>query len=82
MEENSNFTSKPYVTHMGSRVISSMPQTAEIDVAPSVQPSVIDKFVRKVAWAICSTYHTVLKASPGTAIFGPDMSFDIPFLAD
>ncbi len=34
-------------------------------------------------WAICSTYHTVLKkASPGAAIFGWDVLFDIPFLAD
>ena len=29
-----------------------------------------------------STYHTVLKASPGAAIFGRDMLFDILFLAD
>ncbi len=35
-----------------------------------------------VAWVICSTYHTVLKASQGAAIFGLDMLFDIPFLAD
>ncbi len=34
------------------------------------------------AWAIHSTYHTVLKASPGAAIFGQDMLFDIPFIAD
>jgi hypothetical protein len=27
-------------------------------------------------------YHTVLKASPGAAIFGRDMLFDIPFIAD
>jgi hypothetical protein len=27
-------------------------------------------------------YHTVLKASPGAAIFGRDMLFDVPFLAD
>jgi len=33
-------------------------------------------------WAICSTCHTVLKASPGAAFFGRDMLFDIPFLAD
>ena len=31
---------------------------------------------------ICSTYHTVLRASSGAAIFGWDMLFDIPFLAD
>ena len=28
------------------------------------------------------TYHTVLKASPGAAIFGRDMLFDIPYIAD
>ena len=31
---------------------------------------------------ICSTYHTVLKTSPGVATFGRDMLFDVPFLAD
>ena len=31
---------------------------------------------------IRSTYHTVLKASPGAVIFGRDMLFDIPFLPD
>eukprot|EP00804_Cyclotella_cryptica_P012867 CCRYP_010588-RB/>CCRYP_010588-RB protein AED:0.18 eAED:0.18 QI:37/-1/0/1/-1/0/1/0/117 len=59
-----------------------MLQTAEIDVAPSVETSNIDKFVTNVAWAIRSTYHPVLKASPGAATFGWDMLFDIPFLAD
>ncbi len=28
------------------------------------------------------THHTVLKASPGAAIFGQDMLFDVPFIAD
>ncbi len=28
------------------------------------------------------TYHTVLKASPGAAIFGRDMLFNIWFIAD
>jgi hypothetical protein len=32
--------------------------------------------------AVRSTHHTVLKASPGAAIFGRDMLFDIPFIAD
>jgi hypothetical protein len=47
-----------------------------------VVPSDIDAFLTEAAWAIRSTYHTVLKASPGAAIFGRDMVFDIPFLAD
>ena len=39
-------------------------------------------FLDNAAWAICFTHHTVLKASPGVAIFGWDMLFDIPFIAD
>ena len=50
-------------------------------MANTVVPSDIDAFLADVAWAICSTYHRVLKASPGGAIFGWDMLFDIPFLA-
>ncbi len=39
-------------------------------------------FLSDAAWVVCSTYHTVLKASPGAAIFGQDMLFDIPSIAD
>jgi hypothetical protein len=44
--------------------------TAEIDRAKSVTPDDVDVFLDNVAWAICSTYHVLLKASPGAAIFG------------
>ena len=57
-------------------------RTSEIDMADSVAPSDIEAVLTDAAWAICSTYHTVLKASPGAAIFGQDMLFDIPFIAD
>ncbi len=50
-------------------------------MANTVVTSDIDVFLTDAAWAI-STYHTVLKASPGAVIFGQDMLFDIPFLAD
>jgi hypothetical protein len=56
--------------------------TAELDMADSVTPNDVDVFLDNASWAICSTYHTVLKASPGVAIFGRDMFFDIPFVAD
>jgi hypothetical protein len=56
--------------------------TAELDMAETVTPDNVDTFLENAAWAICSTYHTVLKASPGTAIFGHDMLFNIPFIAD
>jgi hypothetical protein len=51
-------------------------------MAESVKASDINVFLSDAAWAVCSTYHTVLKASPGAAIFGQDMLFDIPFIAD
>jgi hypothetical protein len=56
--------------------------TAELDMANSVTPDDNDVFLDNAAWAIRSTYHTVLKASPRAAIFGQDMLFDIPFVAD
>ena len=64
------------------QVITTMLCTAELDMANTVGTSDIDAFLTDAAWAIRSTYHTVLKASPGAAIFGQDMLFDIPFLAD
>ena len=51
-------------------------------MAETVVTSNISDFLTDAAWAVCSTYHTVLKASPGAAIFGRDMLFDIPFLAN
>ncbi len=59
-----------------------MLRTSEIDMAETVTESDISDFFTNAAWAVCSTYHTVLKTSPGAAIFGRDMLFDIPFLAD
>jgi hypothetical protein len=59
-----------------------MLRTAELDMADSVTPDDVDVFLDNAAWAIGSTYHTVLKASPGAVVFGQDMLFDIPFVAD
>jgi hypothetical protein len=41
-------------------------------------PDDVNVLLDNAAWAIHSTYHTVLKASPGAAIFGHNMLFDIP----
>jgi hypothetical protein len=56
--------------------------TAELNMAKLVNASDIDNFLSNAAWAICSTHNTVLEASPGAAIFGQDMLFDILFIAD
>ncbi len=47
-----------------------MLRTAELDMAELVNASDIDILLADAAWAICSTHHTVLKASLGAAIFG------------
>ncbi len=64
------------------QVLGTMMRTSELDMADSVHPADIDTFIDNAAWAIRSTYHTVLKASPGAAIIGRDMLFAIPFVAD
>jgi hypothetical protein len=56
--------------------------TAELDMANSVTPDEVNVFLDSTAWAIRFTYHRVLKASPGAAIFRRDMLFDILFVAD
>ena len=64
------------------QVIASMMRTAEIDMADSVDSDAVSDFLDNAAWAIRSTHHTVLRSSPGAAIFGRDMLFDIPYIAD
>ncbi len=64
------------------QTIMAMIHTAELDMAETVSKSDIADFLTNVTWTICSTYQTVLKISPGAAIFGRDMLFDVLFLAD
>ncbi len=64
------------------QVLAQMLHTSELDMAKTITPDDVNVFLDNAAWAICSTYHAVLKAFPGAAIFGHDMLFDIPFIAD
>jgi hypothetical protein len=64
------------------QVLAQMLPTDELDMAETVTPDDVDVFLYNTAWAICSTYHTVLKASPGVAKCGRDIPFDITFIAD
>jgi hypothetical protein len=52
------------------QVLGQMLRTAELDMANPVTPDDVDVFLDNAAWAIHSTYHMVLKASPGASIFG------------
>jgi hypothetical protein len=51
------------------QVLGQMLHTVELDMANSVTLDDVNVFLDNAAWAIHSTYHTVLKASPGAAIF-------------
>ena len=64
------------------QVVMNMIRTSELDMQDTCEPQMIDEILSKVGWAICSTYHTMLGSSPGSAVFGRDMLFDIPYLAD
>ena len=45
-------------------------RTSGLDMRDSVDESDIDESIINVAWGIRSTYHTVLKTTPGAAMFG------------
>jgi hypothetical protein len=64
------------------QVITTLLHTTDLDMANTVVTSDINAYLMDTAWAIHSTYLTVLKASPGEALFGQDMLFDILFLAE
>ncbi len=64
------------------QVLAQMLCTSILNMAKTITPDDVDVFLDNAAWAICSTYHTVLTASPGAAIFVRDMLFNIPFIAN
>jgi hypothetical protein len=66
-----NPTANAILEHIHA-VFTNMLRTAELDMTKLVNASDIDVFLSDAAWAICSTHHTVLKASPGAAIFGQE----------
>ncbi len=64
-----NPTANAILEHIHA-VFINMLHTAKLDMAKSVNASDIDIFLSDATWAIHSIHHTVLKASPGAAIFG------------
>ena len=59
-----------------------MLRTTNLDMTETTNAEMIDDFSVNAAWTLCSTYHTVLKSTPGAAVFGRDVLFDIPYIAD
>ena len=63
-------------------VLANMMRTSGLDMDDTVSSDAIDSFLSNAVWAVRSTHHTVLGCTPGAAVFGRDMMFDIPYLAD
>ena len=57
-------------------------RTRDLDMSETAKDTMIEDFLVNAAWAIHSNYLTILKSTPGAAIFGRDMLFDIPYVAD
>ena len=49
--------------------------TRDLDMSETVKDTMIEDFLVDAAWAIRSTYHTVLKSTLGAAIFGRDICY-------
>ena len=63
-------------------VIGNMLRTSNLEGSDLDENDPFDEFLTNTAWAIRSTHHSTLGCSPGAAIFGRDMMFNIPYLAD
>ena len=63
-------------------VLGNIMRTHGLDMSPTITVSMITDFTVNAAWIIHSTYHTVLKATPGATICGRDMLFGIPYIVD
>jgi hypothetical protein len=57
-------------------------RTAEIDGREMDEKAPWGQFLASAAYAIRSTFHTTLKATPGQLVFGRDMVLPIKFMAD
>jgi hypothetical protein len=59
------------------QVIDSMIKTqqSEDQILDYVDP--FGEFLASIAWAICSSYHRMLEATPAQLVFGHDMMFNI-----
>jgi hypothetical protein len=57
-------------------------RTVEIDCREMDKKDPWGPFLSSAAYAIRSTFHTTLKATPGQLVFGRDMVLPIKFMAD
>jgi len=63
-------------------VIGDMIRTFDTSRINETENDPFEGFVSAICWAIRSTYHTTLRATPGQLVFGRDMIFNIRHEAD
>ena len=63
------------------QTLGNMLRTSELNMSDSVDPEDVEDLFDNEARALCSTHHIVLGSSQGSAIFGQDMMFNIPYRA-
>ena len=86
--DNYGLVSKPTTTYnpLANGIIERIHQvlgdslrTFELENIELPQYDPFGSFLNATAWAICSTYHTTLQATPGQLVFGRDMLLSLPF---
>jgi hypothetical protein len=64
------------------QVVGNSLRTFQLESATLNEEDPWTPYLASVAWAVRSTYHTVLNATPGQLVFGRDMVLPIQFQAD
>ena len=63
-------------------VLGNTMRTKSLNMSSTITDEMITDFIANAAWALCGTCHTVLKSIHIAAIFGRDVLFGIPYIAD
>jgi hypothetical protein len=64
------------------KVVNEMLRSFDLDKETLEEDNPFDYFLQSTAWAIRSTYHTTLQATPCQLVFGRDMIHNIAFKAN
>jgi hypothetical protein len=64
------------------QVVGNSLRTFQLETATLNDEDPWTPYLASVAWAVRSTYHTILSATPGQLVFGRDMVLPIQFQAD
>ena len=64
------------------QVINNMIRCFELETLDLDPVDPFGDIIARISWAVRSTYHTTLQATPRQLVFGRDMLFDINFTAD